>query len=77
MIGKAVNFPDEDAQVTIPFDPSLQPATGTIEAWVKVATPQNSDVYVAVTDCDERVSARKLEKQSFWSPRLFRFRPPS
>jgi len=49
--GKALDFTDDDAQVTIPFDPSLQPATGTIEVWVKVDTPQNSDIFVAVSDC--------------------------
>ena len=39
--------------------------------------PRTKSFRVAVTDCEERVSARKLAKHSFWRPRKLRFRPPS
>ena len=39
--------------------------------------PRMKSFSVAVTDCEERVSAAKLEKHSFCSPRKFRFNPPS
>ncbi len=51
LLGTALDFTGEDGTVTVPHDPALQPPTGTIEAWVKVESLQDSDIVAVVTDC--------------------------
>jgi hypothetical protein len=44
------DFGDLDGAVWIPHDASLEPEVGTIEAWIKIAAPQNSDIVMKTTD---------------------------
>jgi len=49
MLGSALEVREASGGVKIPHDSSLEPPTGTIEAWVKVDSRQDSDVVVKVT----------------------------
>ena len=50
LVGRALDFTDVSGEILVAHDPSLEPVTGTVEAWVKVSTPQNSDILVSLTD---------------------------
>jgi hypothetical protein len=47
--GTVLDFTGPDGSVIIPHSPSLEPATGTIEIWVKVAEPQDAAIVMKVT----------------------------
>jgi hypothetical protein len=44
LVGSAVDFSTPDDGVVVPYDSSLEPATGTFGAWIKVNEPQDSDI---------------------------------
>jgi hypothetical protein len=44
LVGSAVDFTIFDDGVHVPYDKSLEPATGTFGAWIKVSEPQDSDI---------------------------------
>lgn len=50
VVGNALNVPNASGGVVVPHSPSLEPPTGTLEAWVRPDSPQDSDILVKTTD---------------------------
>jgi hypothetical protein len=62
LLGMAVDITGPSGHVSVPHDPSLEPATGTFQAWVKVAALKDADVaskstlcMVRTEDCSEPI----------------------
>jgi hypothetical protein len=51
LLGYAVDFTGATGLVTVPHDDSLEPATGTIQVWIKVPALKDADVVAKVTSC--------------------------
>jgi hypothetical protein len=51
LLGMAADITGPSGHVSVPHDPSLEPATGTIQVWVKVATLKDADVVSKSTLC--------------------------
>jgi hypothetical protein len=49
LMGTALDFTGPSGTFIVPHNPSLEPATGTIEVWVKIAALQNSDILTKLT----------------------------
>lgn len=50
LLGSAVDFIGDSGQVAIGHSPAFEPVTGTIEAWIKIAVPQQADIVRKTTD---------------------------
>lgn len=48
--GCALNFTGPDGGIIVPHSPSLEPVTGTIEAWVKIDQLQTADIVRKTTN---------------------------
>jgi hypothetical protein len=56
----ALSLADPTDGVIVPYDPSLEPAIGTFQAWIKIFEPQNADVIQKRTDLCVRTGAEGL-----------------
>lgn len=50
LVGTAIDFSNPFDGVVVPYDESLEPVTGTFQAWIKVSELQDSDIIRKRTD---------------------------